>query len=181
MNMLQETKEFVAKAFEGKSLTHFEKTIYWVKQLEPQASEAMFIAAYSHDIARAYSNEPITKFQHIEMNDPEYLKVHQEQGAQIMKEFLLKHDYDQIELVYTMIRYHEVGGTPEADLLMDADSISYLEVNAPIHAEKFVPILGREKVRRKIEWMFHRISTDKAKELAKPYFEKSLQILNNQV
>ena len=36
---------------------HFDRTLYWVLKLKPDADEAFQIAAYSHDIRRAFDRE----------------------------------------------------------------------------------------------------------------------------
>ncbi len=181
--MLEKAKKFVNESFKqcvsGKSTKHFERTVYWVKQLKTDADEPILIAAYSHDIARAFRKKSsIELFGKKEMNDKEILKKHQEEGAKIVVGFLKKEGYDEksIKRVSDMIRHHEEGGDEESNLVKDADSISYLEINAPKHI-KLVKILGKDKIKRKIDWMYNRISSKKAKLLAKPYYEKVVSLL----
>jgi len=183
--MLDKVKKFVNESFKqsvsGKSAKHFERTIYWVKQLKPDADEPILIAAYAHDIARAFRKKnPIKLFKKKEINDKEILKKHQEEGAKIMTEFLRKEGYDEklIKRVFDMIRHHEEGGDEESNLVKDADSISYLEINAPKHI-KLIKILGKGKIKRKIDWMYNRISSKKAKLLAKPYYKKTIGLLDS--
>lgn len=163
-----------------KSTKHFERTVYWVKQLKTDADEPILIAAYAHDIARAFRKKsPIELFKKKEINDKEILKKHQEEGAKVMIEFLKKEDYDKesTKRISDMIRHHEEGGGEESNLVKDADSISYLEVNAPKHI-KLIKILGKGKIKRKIDWMYNRISSKKAKLLAKPYYEEVVNLLS---
>jgi len=185
-DMYNQVKQFVEDSFNAgvneKSMKHFEQTVSWLKRLKPDADEPMLIAAYSHDIARAY--RPIdskTLFQNKEFNDPEVLKDHQEQGAQIMAKFLQDKDYNKesIKRVENMIRHHEEGGDTESDIIMDSDSLSYLEINAKKHIG-LVDVWGKGKVERKIDWMFDRISSSKAKELAQPYHEEVKDLLYKQ-
>ena len=88
-------------------------------------------------------------------------------------------DYDEenIRRVQNMVRYHEEGGDEESDVIKDADSLSYFDTNAAKHAQKFASIIGKEKVRRKIDWMFDRITSEKAKEIARPKYEEVLRLL----
>lgn len=182
--MLEKVKQFVKESFEnsatGKSLEHFERTVYWARQLKSDADEAILIAAYSHDIARAFrdTNSEQT-YQTKELDDPEILLEHQNYGAKIMTKFLEKEEYEKIKIkrIANMISKHEIGGDEESDLIKDADSISYLEVNAPKHAKKLVPSLGKDKVKRKFSWMFERISSKKAKQIAKPFYENAITLL----
>jgi len=182
-NMLDKVKQFVNESF-GKGVNekgseHFEQTIYWAQQLKPDADEPILIAAYAHDIARAFRKENSEEtFKNRELDDPEILKEHQEEGARIMADFLRKEGYDEgsIKRVYDMIRRHEEGGDEESDLIKDADSISYLEINAVKHI-KWIDNLGKDKIKNKIDWMYNRISSDKAKELANPLYEKVLSLI----
>lgn len=178
--MLEEVKQFVDECFEGKK-AHFERTVYWLKQLKPDADEAMQIAAYAHDIERAFSRQPMEFWKDRELNDPEHLKEHQEKGARRISGFLRKRGYpeDNIRRVAEMVRLHETGGTPEADLIKDADSISYFEVNAPKHVEKFGKPLGKAKVRAKYGFMFSRITSPKARKIAEPLYRKAVDMLES--
>ena len=151
--------------------------MYWLLKLKPDADEAMQIAAYAHDIERAFARPPKGFYQDKELNDPIYLKKHQENGAKIITEFLEKQHYPEAKRVAEMVRLHEIGGTPEADLIKDADSISYFEVNAQKHIKKFGIPYGKQKVLGKYNFMFNRISSQKAKDLARPIYEKVLQDL----
>ena len=182
--MLEKVKKFIEESFKqclnGKDTKHFERTIYWVKLLKPDVDEAILIAAYAHDIARAFKKKDSEEmFRDREFNDKEILKEHQEEGAKIMADFLKQEGYNEksIDRVSNMIKYHEEGGDEESNLIMDADSISYLEINAIKHI-KLIKILGKDKIKRKIDFMYNRISSDKAKLLAKPYYEKILELLS---
>ena len=184
--MLEKVKQFVKESFEksvsGKSVEHFERTVYWVQQLKPDADEAILIAAYAHDIARAFriTNSEET-FQTRELNDPKILEEHQKEGANIMIELLEKERFekDEIERIANMILKHEVGGDKESDLIKNADSISYLEINALKHIKKLVAPLGKDKVKRKIDWMFKRISSEKSKQIAEPFYKKAIDMLES--
>lgn len=174
--MLEKVKRFVDEAFKEKK-EHFERTIYWLKQLKSDADEAMQIAAYAHGIERAFARPSMEFWKTHELNDPDYLKRHQENGAKIISKFLKEQNYSEEETkrVAEMVRLHEVGGTSEADLIKDADSISYFEVNAPRHIEKFGKPLGKEKLRKKYDFMFNRISSSRAKKIAEPMYKKVMK------
>jgi len=176
--MLNKVKRFVDTAFlkkdPKKSLKHFSMTVYWAQQLNPEVDEAVLIAAYAHDIARAFAKEDAEFWKNKELNDADYLESHQKESARIIAEFLEKEGYDKekIKRVENMVRYHEVGGSPESDLIKDADSISYLEVNAPKHVEKFGKMFGKKKTKTKFDFMFNRITSEKARKIAEPMYEK---------
>ena len=177
--MLEQVKQFVDESFKLKK-PHFQRTIYWLLQLKPDADEPMKIAAYAHDIERAFNPISMDFFKTHELNNSTYLTKHQKGGAKLMSKFLRKYHYSEkdIQRVAEMIKFHEVGGTFESDLIKDADSISYFENNAPNHIEKFGRILGKEKTRVKYDFMFNRITSFKAKDIARPMYKKAINLLN---
>lgn len=181
--MFDKVKKFVDDSFRKKDsskiLTHFERTVYWAKQLNPNADEAVLIAAYAHDIGRAFETISDDFWKDKELNDPDYLEQHQKDSARILADFLRKENYDEdkISRIVNIVRYHELGGNSEADLIKDADSISYLEVNAPRHVEKFGKMFGKEKTKVKFDFMFNRISSEKARKIAEPMYKKVIKML----
>ena len=177
--MLEKVKEFVNNAFDNKGTAHFERTVYWVKKLKPKASEALLIAAYTHDIERAFrKNEihPLHKESDLGFLNSEFLKEHQEKGAKIISEFLRKNNASEelISKVKILVLNHELGGSEEQNLLKDCDSISFFETNAGKFSSEKALQVGKQKVKAKFDWMFNRISSKKAREIAKPLFEKAL-------
>ncbi|MBU0569432.1 DUF4202 domain-containing protein [Patescibacteria group bacterium] len=173
--MLRKVKKFVDESF-GRKSPHFERTVYWVKKLKPDADEALLVAAYAHDIERAFQKKTV-KFK--SFLDKEKLKQHQEKGAEITASFLEKEgaDDDLIERVKMLISKHEFGGNKDQDLLKDADSISFLENNTDYFVNELAKKTGKSKVKEKFDWMFERISSDKAKRIAKPMYLKAVRLL----
>ena len=183
--MLEEVIEYMDRSLKSGvykgTTTHFERTLYWLKQLKPDADEAMQIAAYAHDISRLFRRATTAElFKDIESNDPTYLKEHQAECAKIICEFLRKNDYDSkaTDRVHNMVLNHEIGGDPESDLIKDADSISYFEVNAMRFVEIVAKDLGKQKIKNKLDWMYERISSSKARQIAKPMYDKALKALD---
>ncbi len=182
--MLEKIIGFVNNSFlnsaTGKSVAHFEDTIHWIKELYPEADEPMLIAAYAHDIQRAFreTNTEDT-FKNIELNDPELLRVHQQEGSRIICAFLENENYDKkkIERIGNMIAHHEEGGDFESDLIKDADSISYFYTNAHKHIEKTLKFIGKEKIRNKLNWMYERITSDIGKKIAEPKYLEAIKKL----
>jgi hypothetical protein len=84
-----------------------------------------------------------------------------------------------IAKVKKLIVVHETGGTYDENLIKDADSISFLEVNSPMFINWIPKRLTAEQVREKFNYMFNRITLPKAKDLAKPFYESSLKKLGN--
>lgn len=170
---------FVKKSFAGDEtqIRHFERTVYWMRKLNPKADEASFIAAMAHDIERAFR----TKEQHkkraiVGYDHPAFFRPHEEKGAEIMGGFLKKEGAprEMIEKVKMLISRHEEGGNEEQNFLKDADSVSFLENNIPLFLEK-AQKERKEKIRAKFEWMFERITSEKAKKIARPWYEKAMR------
>ena len=58
------------------------------------------------------------------------------------------------EELYRLVCVHEVGGDARSDLLMDADSLSYFDVNLPLYRERN----SREETLRRCAWGYRRLS-----------------------
>lgn len=175
----KDAKDFVKTAFGGKNLEHFERTEYWVGQLRSSPSKALLIAAFAHDIEKAFN--PTTNLTaHLkECTDKNYLERHQNEGGQTMFAILISKGAPAqlASEVQDLIAHHEVGGTPEQNVLKDADSIAYFETNAPKHANMTVKGVPKELIKKKFDFMFNRISSDYAKQVAEPMYKKALELL----
>lgn len=163
------------------TLRHLDRTVFWLKQLKPEADEALLIAAYSHDMERVYRDQNNDKddksgggFQ-----DPAPLNHHQEKGAKIMSDFLIGIGAPNslVERVKMLISKHEVGGNADQNILKDADSVSFLETQVDYFVVSQVAERGKEKVKEKFDWMYSRITSAKAKEIAEPWYRQALHKL----
>jgi hypothetical protein len=179
-NFYKETEKFVNEVTGGNR--HLERTVFWLKKLKPDAGEAMLIAALSHDIERAFRDSAYDKITKSEKGyqSEDHLLYHQTKGAEIMAEFLKKNGAGRelINKVFSLIEKHEVGGDSDQNLIKDADSLSFLENNIDLFLEKHVATSGKEKVRDKFNWTFNRITSEVARELARPYFDEAIRKLN---
>ncbi len=181
-NLYKKTKNFVIDSFtkvsNERGIKHFLRTVYWIKKLKPDADEAMLIAAVAHDIERAYRDREKIKavFKARGLADFNFLEYHQKKGVQITEDFLReqKADEELIERVKTLIREHESGGNEDQNILRDADSVSFFENNAIHLIDDRAEEYGKAHVREKLEWMFNRITSRKAKEISKPLYEKAM-------
>lgn len=184
VDLYEMTKKFVEESFAKKGKTriaHYIRTAFWVKELNPKADEALIAAAVAHDIERAFRDTDIDAVKNSKDGflDKEHLKLHQEKGAEIIADFLAKNNVnrDFVEKVSMLISKHEIGGTEEQNILKDADSVSFFENNAEHFIEKDAVRVGKEKVRKKFNWMFDRITSAKAKKIARPWYEKGIKSL----
>ncbi|MDR3642698.1 MAG: DUF4202 family protein [Candidatus Doudnabacteria bacterium] len=183
MEYYPKIEQFVIEAFtkshNPKDIKHFERTVYWLKQLRPEADEALCIAAFAHDTERAFresSSHPAAGSSPKGFRDEEFLTYHQNKGAEIIADFLKQQNAPQemTDRVQMLISKHEVGGNEDQNLLKDADSVSYFENQMNHFLTEKVAAVGKEKVREKFQWMFDRITSGKAKDLARPMFEDAI-------
>ena len=177
--LFEKTREFVRESFKDSEaqMLHFDRTVYWVNVLRPDADEAMFIAAIGHDLERSVrTEEQKPEVKKVSFSNRDHLVYHSEKGAEIMKNFLQNEtdDVDLIERVVHLISNHEFGGDEDTNILMDADSLSFLENNVDLFIEK-LPVAGCAMIEEKFKWMFSRIHSEEAKAIAKPMYEEGIK------
>ena len=108
--------------------THLLKSLDWLDRLAPDASDAVRLATLTHDMERAFGGPDAIP---IKLNDRAYEEAHSNRSARIVGEWL-RANGAQEELadgVEALIRVHEWGGSPDANLVQAADSLSFLETN----------------------------------------------------
>ncbi len=131
-----------------------QNTREWVLGLKPEADMALQIAALGHDIERSIEERKIKRANFTDYD--EFKKAHSQNSATILQEILLDHDVNQdfIDKVVHLVLLHEFGGTPEANILKYADSISFFDVNLPFYFQRNSE---RETVFR-MKWGYKRLS-----------------------
>jgi len=153
--------------------THLLKSLEWLDRIAPEAREAVRIATLTHDMERAFGGPDAIP---IVMNDRAYEKAHSDRSARIVGEWLRANGAppDLVKDVEDLIRVHEWGGWPDADLVQAADSLSFLETNINL-------MIGFVKsgqyplaaIASKIDEMYNRIQVAPAKVLAQPMWEQA--------
>lgn len=162
MDIKKEILDILDKSDLSLERAHAENTLLWVKKLKPEASEALQIAAIGHDIERG--SPPRYREEDFE-NHEDYKQAHSERGAQILEEIMRRHKIDEkvIREATDLVRLHEVGGNDDADILMDADSISFFDNNLDF----YIGYKGMEGAIKQIEYKYKRCTTR-----AQKYIEK---------
>ena len=115
---------------------HADNVLEWLLKLKPDADEALQIAALAHDIDRA---DDQTKIKRADFNNYDQFKAtHAHHSATILKQILQQCQVEPsiVDNACQLVEQHEVGGDPRSDLLKDADSISYFEVNMPLYFQR---------------------------------------------
>jgi hypothetical protein len=178
MNLYKEVEKFVLSSFKSDT-KHFERTVYWLKKLKPDADEALLISAIAHDIERAFRGNSYNKISKEGFSGEDHLSHHQNEGARIIEQFLIKNSADLklIKKVKVLVSRHEVGGDIDSDLLKDADSLSFFETNVDRFVTEKVAKYGKDEIKKKFDWMFSRITSEKARKLAEPMYKEALRKL----
>ncbi len=134
---------------------HSENTLEWLLKLDSEADQALQIAALAHDIDRAVEPRKALRSDYIDYDM--FKAAHSCNGAKILQEILDKCAVARsiADEACRLVRLHEVGGDPRSDLLKDADSISFFEVNMLLYYQRE----GWEETRRRCIWGYQRLST----------------------
>jgi hypothetical protein len=133
---------------------HADNTLEWLLRLEPDAGEALQVAALAHDIDRAIE---AVKVRRADFDDYDAFKAaHARHGAELLRPILTACGvaWDIVDEACRLVEVHEVGGDPDADLLKDADSISYFDVNLPFYYQRE----GWAETKRRSLWGYRRLS-----------------------
>ncbi|MBW1794674.1 MAG: DUF4202 family protein [Deltaproteobacteria bacterium] len=152
------TKQRIRAVVAGSSVPedarHAENTLDWLLRLKPDADEALQIAALGHDIERAIEARKVKQADFADYDG--FKAAHARNSAEILKEIMedCGVPQDLASEVYSLVCRHETGGHPHADLIKDADSISFFEVNLPLYYKRH----SRKEVLQRCVWGYHRLS-----------------------
>ncbi len=133
---------------------HADNTLEWLLRLDPDAGDALQLAALAHDIDRAIEE---IKVKRADFDDYDAFKAaHARNGAEILRPILSACGVagDIVDEACRLVEVHEVGGDPRSDLLKDADSISYFDVNLPLYYQRE----GWAESKRRSLWGYRRLS-----------------------
>jgi hypothetical protein len=135
---------------------HSLNTLQWLLHIAPHADEALRIAALGHDIDRAAGQRRVSKadFEDFE----EFKAAHARNSAQILLELLEECGVEKAvrEEVFRLVCLHETGGDERSNLLRDADSLSFFEVNLPLYFARH----GMEAALERSIWGYKRLSPE---------------------
>ncbi len=149
----QRIRRFIARSPVAEDPRHAENTLAWLLKLEPRADEALQLAALAHDIERARPD----RLRREDYADYDRFKAdHAARGALMLAEILRRCRVDP-ELAAEscrLVKLHETGGDPRSDLLRDADSLSFFDLNLPLYHQRE----GDEETLRRCSWGVRRLS-----------------------
>jgi len=165
-----EIETVISKSEVPEDSIHSKNTREWVLKLKPEADMALQIAALGHDIERSTARK--TKRQnYVDYN--EFKKAHSRKSAKLLCEILSKYDLNQtvIDKITKLVICHEFGGNPEANILKDADSISYFDVNLPFYFQRNSKI----ETTFRINWGYQRLSPN-AKSIVRSFCYENVEL-----
>ena len=156
---------------------HLVRTRDWLLELDPDAGAALRLAALTHDMERHFPGGPVQDLLIPPEKDVVYRTAHSERSARIVGEWLRDEGAEEwlVGEVERLVRAHETGGTADEDLLQAADSISFLETNVELIAGWFTSgRCSRERAKAQHRWMLERLKIERARELARPFYEEAI-------
>ena len=175
--LYHQTERFVIKILGNNpnDLFHAQRTAEWIKRLKPEADVALLISGLAHDIERAVYGDWKAG-----SDDPDKLQKHQELSAKEIEKFLRQEQADEeiIERVKDLVLHHEQGGTKDQNILCDADCLAYFEEKALRNAKKYKQAGKTEEFKKKLEYVFSRIHSSKAKQIAQKWYAEAIDELN---
>ncbi|EKD43489.1 MAG: hypothetical protein ACD_72C00254G0005 [uncultured bacterium] len=179
MNNIELAKIEIAKiiknSVDAPAGLHSTNTLEWLLKIKPDSDEALQIAALAHDIERGFNGENRLRVKSF-ANYDEYKEAHSLEGSLIIGDLLEMLDFDEdfVNRVQKFVLNHEIGGDEETNILMDADSLSYMEVNF----DYYLQYSGIEKTRFKLDYMYDRM-TERGKIVGKELYQRCLKKLIN--
>lgn len=176
---IETAKQWVIDKYPYNSF-HLLKSLEWLDKIAPQSDATVRMATLTHDMERAFPGPDQPVAGPGRMNDPEYYKAHAERSAGIVGAWLREQAIaaNDVERVEELIRAHEFGGTPDANLVQAADSLSFLETNVDLFLN--MARSGRRtwaEVEGKFDETFERIRILEAKALAAPMYANARERL----
>ncbi|MCX2795207.1 DUF4202 family protein [Microbulbifer thermotolerans] len=146
-------RRYIAGSSTEEDPAHADNTLEWLLRLRADADPALQLAALGHDIDRASPD----KVRRQDFADYDAFKAaHAHHGAQLLERLLEEQGVERaiIERSCQLVRLHEVGGNEDADLLRDADSLSYFDTNLPLYLRRE----GEAEALRRSLWGLRRLS-----------------------
>jgi hypothetical protein len=159
---------------------HLRRTRDWALRLEPDASLAVRLASLTHDMERHFDGGPTMDPAAMEPDNMGYLQAHTERSSAIVASWLQEQGASRelVTIVADLVRNHELGGSPGADLVQAADSLSFLETKRGVMVGWLVD--GRcdlARAERQPIWTAERIRPPPARPLAEPLLAQTLHLI----
>lgn len=151
-----EIERIISKSEIPEDSEHSKNTRAWILRLKPEADMALQIAGLGHDIERSIKELKINRENYTCYDD--FKMAHARNSAKVLRELLAQYDLVKIirDKVVNLVTHHEFGGSPEANILMEADSISYFDVNVQFYFRRN----SKSETAFRIMWGYQRLSDE---------------------
>jgi len=159
------------------SVTELAMEICLGSGLEAYLTEVLIIAAFAHDIERGYDQDHCLTWAMYLGDYEAYKRTHAWRSAAVITKILKDHGAsdDLVEKVRDIVRRHEDGGTPEADIICAADSLSFMKDIL----KEYVTENSYEQTMMKLNWMFDRIPFEAVKNQYRSFYRECCQWVAN--
>lgn len=159
--------EIIKKSSNPEDPIHAKNTLEWVIKLEPQADEALKIAALGHDIERAIDKRKIKRKNYT--NYEEFKKAHALNSAEVLSKLMgiFKVKKELREEIFYLVNHHETGGNKRANLLKNADSLSFFQVNLPYYFIRN----DLDETKKRCKWGYRRLPANLRKIVSRFFYD----------
>jgi len=167
-------EEIIKKSPVPEDPIHSKNTLEWLLKLKPDADEALKIAALGHDIERAIEGRKVRRKDYKSYD--EFKDAHALNSAKILAEIMKECNISKelVDDVFCLVRHHETRGIRRADVLRDADTISFFHVNLPNYFIRN----GIEETKRRFLWGYKKLSDNLKRVVVEfEYQDKELESL----
>ena len=167
-------EEIIKKSPVSEDPIHSKNTLEWLRKLKPDADEALKIAALGHDIERAIEERKVRREDY--KNYDEFKDAHASNSAKVLTEIMEACNISKkiADDIFFLVCHHETGGSERVDILRDADSISFFQVNLP---DYFIRN-GVEETKKRYLWGYRKLPDNLKRVVAEfDYQNKELESL----
>ena len=166
-----EIERIISKSEIPEDSEHSKNTRAWILRLKPEADMALQIAGLGHDIERSIKELKINRENYTCYDD--FKMAHARNSAKVLRELLAQYDLVKIirDKVVNLVTHHEFGGSPEANILREADSISYFDVNLPFYFQRN----SKSETAFRIMWGYQRLS-DEGKAIVRDFSYDDIEL-----
>ncbi len=167
-------REVISNSSVPEDPRHSQNTLEWLLKLEPGADVGLQIAALGHDIERAIDERKIKRQDYDSYDD--FKQSHASRSAVILGEIMrdCHAPPELIDDVFHLVEHHETGYDHRVDLLNDADSLSFFQINLPYYFTRN----DINETKRRFLWGYGRLSDNLKKIIAEfDYSDNKLMLL----
>ena len=153
---------------------HSINTLEWLLKLDPDADEALQIAALGHDIERAIGDKKVAAAEFDTFD--EYMEAHARNSADILSELMKDCGASQelADEVAFLVSRHETGGGEHIDLLVNADVLSFFHVCLPLYFDR----KGAEITKKRLVWGYKKLNEESRRQITEiDYPDEELKAL----